>query len=64
METDLETLRDAFTKLGIEFEEDKYMETSTLSLHANTRKVDGYCGFHTEFNFDTNGRFIEAGIFE
>ena len=64
------------SELGIEFEVDtiERMGSDWNLSHPNARwaircvegmnRVEGYCGFITEFYFDADGKFISMGIWE
>jgi len=44
---------------------DKYPEAAQkLVCKDGMDKVDGYCGFITEFYFDADGKFVCMGIWE
>jgi hypothetical protein len=35
-----------------------------LILYSGKEKIDGYCDFFSEFEFDSDGKFIKVGIWE
>ena len=62
--TDFEKLKALFDEFGIwqvESEEEKY---KAITLNTKETKVVGYKCFFAEFKFDTDGKFIEVGIWE
>jgi hypothetical protein len=71
--TDLEKMRTLFTELGIGFRESKKYEHPDIdvikmqvadSSGPGDDKVDGYSGFCTDYEFDSNGKFIVVKIWE
>lgn len=59
--TDLEKVKELLTALDITF----YEKNLQLIVEAKEgKKVKGYLGFFTEFNFDEEGKFIDLGIWE
>lgn len=63
--TDLEKLKALLTEFGAAFDEDQYADGSRfVTIRARTKKVDGYCGFHADFEFTSDGAFVKAGVWE
>jgi hypothetical protein len=58
--TDKEKLENLFMEFGLGFSENKQQ----INLEVGFTKVDGYSGFCVKFNFDDNGNFKDAGIWE
>ena len=65
--TDIEKLTALLESFGIEFRAEVNQKGHRIILEVDDVKdsnVVGYQGFYTEFNFDSNGKFIEIGIYE
>lgn len=61
---DADKLKQLFTEFGIEYTEAERDELLTISIAARSENVDGYSGFYTDFYFDLQGKFKNAGIWE
>ena len=60
MKTDKDKVKELLTNLDVGFNEfDKLIE-----LEVGNKKVKGYVGFYTWFEFDTDGKFVKMGIGE
>ncbi len=64
--TQLEKFLALYEEFGIKLDRQVNEDGNTvLTMEAKScPKVDGYLGFFTEVKFDSNGDFIEQGIWE
>ena len=64
--TDMEKLTKLLLGFGVEFEvfTNASKELIVVSMGEGTRKVDGYPGYRTDFNFTAGGSFLDVGIWE
>ena len=67
---DKEKLEKLLTEFGVEFTDGKkyYADSkergNLVSCMAGDKKVEGYCMFFTDFEFDEDGKFIQMGAWE
>jgi hypothetical protein len=59
--TDREKLIELLTSWGVGYAEGNNYIRCEQGTHA---RVGGYMGFLTEFEFDSNGKFIQLGAYE
>ncbi len=66
--TDREKLTNLFNELGIDLTDHSPFgdpeKDSLFLIEGNTDKIDGYCGFYTCFEFDSDGKLIKCGAWE
>lgn len=72
MSTDRDEVKALLTRLGIPFSEKAKVGEAeiknTIRIRAESKnvtpKVDGYCCFLTDFEFDDAGTFVKIGLWE
>lgn len=65
--TDLQKVKTLFEELGIDFKESPRPDPHGIVLLLEAKssdKVKGYNGFHSEYEFDKDGKFLHVGIWE
>lgn len=69
--TDLEKLKKLLDEFGVEYSEDKKTTEQhykhdfiAITCVAGKKKVEGYSGFITIFEFTLDGKFIQMGAWE
>jgi len=62
--SDIQKIRDLFSKLGIEFIEVSDSETTHIICEYGKNKIEGNHWCKTFFEFDLNGNFICMGAYE
>lgn len=58
--TDKEKLIALLTEFGVEIE----IRSDHIICRDGAAKVEGYCMFFTDFEFDANGKFVKMGAWE
>jgi hypothetical protein len=58
--TDKDKLKTLFDEMGIQYQSG----TDYITLSEGDKKVSGYFGFYTRFDFDDKGKFEEVGAYE
>jgi len=65
---DIEKFRSLLDEFGVEYTKELYdfgHDTGIAVIcQDGDSKVTGYCGFYTDFVFDTDGKFVRMGAWE
>ena len=62
--TDIEKLKKLFDEFGVSYKHDDTEACLIITCECGDNKIAGYIGFHTNFCFDLEGKFIEMGAYE
>jgi hypothetical protein len=62
--TDYEKLKELLVEFGLDFEHVLYYPDKAIRLTAGSRKMCAYCNLYTEYLFNSEGEFIEVGIYD
>jgi hypothetical protein len=61
---DIEKLKALLNEFGVEYSTEAVDDGVGIVCRSGADKVDGYCSFFVEFQFEEDGRFKKIGIWE